>query len=173
MLPTTDMRIEREVDRLRATMDVRAVKDILDLATTAIRPARMIPNALVPPGMIAADLSAFPTERFEVIDLALMVVAVQRRLAENSTDKMHRLLLIGHAVFKDGPTYRHLGRMLGCDGYGLRLLAYGSAVGLWKVWTPETLMGAKPGTPQFDGYCRIGFIQASPVFLDVWKPPQR
>lgn len=93
------------------------------------------------------NLSELPVEKasrlesMKEVSVHFFKVGVDPVLAGNRVNELRTILsdLDSEGLLSQGPTYIHLGGMLGDQGRALQLMAVGHVAGLWELSTPESL----------------------------------
>lgn len=100
------------------------------------------------PGLTVTTLNFNPHESearpdLERVDLLLLTVGVDKALAEERKTELVSLLREwpDPDMLKRGPSYIHIGGVIGDQGTAFQLMAIGKMLGLWDIITAET-MGA-------------------------------
>lgn len=100
------------------------------------------------PGLTVTTLNFNPHESearpdLERVDLLLLTVGVDKALAEERKTELVSLLREwpDPDMLKRGPSYIHIGGVIGDQGTAFQLMAIGKVLGLWDIITAET-MGA-------------------------------
>lgn len=80
-------------------------------------------------------------EECEVVDLHFVAIAVNKEKAERHRDDLIALLNAypEPEQLAGGPSYMHVGGIVGDQGLALELFALGKVLGIWDVITPEKL----------------------------------
>lgn len=120
------------------------------------------------------EIFAMPHEseavNLEKIDCHFVTVGVDKSKALGYKDELVKILADwpseawGAPVpnLKEGPSYIHVGGVVGDQGAAFQLFALGQVLDFWKVITPETL---KITGPEADDLAGRGF-----VMIDGYKP---
>lgn len=76
----------------------------------------------------------------QLVDVVFFKVLVNKEPAEHHRQHLTDFLdTLPSDVMKGGPSYIHLGGLIGDQGMALQTMGLGEALGLWKVITPRTL----------------------------------
>jgi hypothetical protein len=90
--------------------------------------------------MVKVDPGILPPEGKKLIDVVFFSVLVNEQPAEHHRQHLIDFLdTLPADVMAGGPSYIHLGGLIGDQGMALRTMGLGEALGLWKVITPRTL----------------------------------
>jgi len=105
--------------------------------------------------------------QFERVDFHFIQVGVNAKRAEVDRREFTRLLdtYPYPAKLSSGPSYKHVGSVLGDDLAALRLFALGKTLGLWKIRMP---MDFGVDTDLLDYAVDLGFI-----VCDGYRPATR
>ena len=87
-------------------------------------------------------------EGLEMVDLVFLVVGVDKSRAQAHRAELFTLLSewpdVEHPL-SDGPSYIHVGGILGDQGAAFQLFAIGKVLGFWGLITPATFHVDDPG----------------------------
>lgn len=126
-------------------MDTRRLADIIERTTVCLRKGDRVERS-TQRGLDIVEVFEMPhedefrKEGFEKVDLCLLTVAVQKLKAEEFRDEVREIM----ASYPDleqlasGPSYIHVGAVLGDQEIAFRLFALGKVLGLWDIITPVT-----------------------------------
>ncbi|HJY98890.1 MAG TPA: hypothetical protein VJ227_04200 [Patescibacteria group bacterium] len=132
-------------------MDIDRLVEILDETTVQLRKGEVVEEK-DKGGVHVVDIYAMPHESgagggIEKVDVHFVVIGVDMAKAKEVKDEVVRILADwpseawGAPIPKlqVGPSYIHVGGVLGDQGRAFQLFALGKALGLWGIITPETL----------------------------------
>jgi hypothetical protein len=98
------------------------------------------------PGLTVTTLNFNPHESearpdLEKVDLVLLKVGVDKAKAEGHKAELISLMrqFPDPVMLRGGPSYIHVGGVLGDQGAAFQLFALGKVLGLWDIITPLTL----------------------------------
>ena len=105
-------------------------------------------------------------EKFDFIDLCFIYVGVDREKAAAKKKRMVELLLPAKDAWKDGPSYIHVGASIGDQGAALMLFGLGRSLNIWKILSPQTLMGLDRDDPNSRMMAGQGMVNAQGWYPD-------
>lgn len=139
-------------------MDLKRMREILDECTIQLRKGDVVHgdkhlvDAIiegknlddVPGGVVTIDAMPHVSEakpHVKQFDMVMLNIGVDEATALTFKDEMAAILRTYPQPERlaGGPSYIELGAEIGDQGRAFQLLAFGDAVGFWKVITPKTL----------------------------------
>lgn len=128
-------------------MNMDRLYDILRECTIQLRTGEAFTEEQRP-GLTVTTINMNPHESearpdLEKVDLVLLTVGVDKPLAEERKPELLSLLRDwpDKTMLSRGPSYIHLGGVLGDQGIAFQLMAMGKVLGFWDIITAAT-MGA-------------------------------
>ncbi|MEK7496666.1 MAG: hypothetical protein AAB657_02045 [Patescibacteria group bacterium] len=107
----------------------------------------------------------------EKVDCHFLIIGVDKTKAESYKEELITILkdwpLETHGSpipkLKDGPSYIHVGGVIGDQGAAFQLFALGKVLNLWDVITPETMgfTGAEASNMAGSGYIMISGFKST------------